>query len=104
MSYYQFQRFTNLQWLRKNQLILANDYVCNMMNDENNLFEYYYDIHCYIIKCFSVLKKRNNVRIGLTICNNEIVDFYLMINIKVVNVPMFYIKQTLIKYKKCENS
>lgn len=77
MSYYQFQRFTNLQWLRKDQLILANDYVCNMMNDENNLFEYYYDIHCYIIKCFSVLKKRNNVRIGLTLCNNEIVDFLL---------------------------
>ena len=77
MSYYQFQRFINLQWLRKDQLILANNYVCNMMNDENNLFEYYYDIHCYIIKCFSVLKKRNNVRIGLTICNNEIVDFLL---------------------------
>ena len=77
MSYYQFQRFINLQWLRKNQLILANDYVCNMMNDENNLFEYYYDIYCYIQKCFSVLKKRANVRIGLTICNKEIVDFLL---------------------------
>ena len=77
MSYYQFQLFINLQWLRKDQLILANDYVCNMINDENNLFEYYYDTHCYIQKCFSVLKKRNNVRIGLTICNNEIVDFLL---------------------------
>ena len=77
MSYYQFQRFINLQWLRKDQLILANDYVCNMINDENNLFEYYYDTHCYIQKFFSVLKKRNNVSICLTICNNEIVDFLL---------------------------
>ena len=29
------------------------------------------------MKCYSVLKKRNNVRIGLTLCKGEIVDFLL---------------------------
>ena len=77
MSYVQFQRLKNIEWLTKEQLILANDYICNMMNDEDNLLEYYYDMNCFTMKCFSVLKKRNNVRIGLTLCNNEIVDFLL---------------------------
>ena len=77
MSYVQFQRLKNIEWLTKEQLILANDYICNMMNDEDNLLEYYYDMNCITMKCFSVLKKRNNERIGLTLCNNEIVDFLL---------------------------
>ena len=77
MSYVQFQRLKNIEWLTKEQLILANDYICNMMNDEDNLLEYYYDMNCFTMKRFSVLKKRNNVRIGLTLCNNEIVDFLL---------------------------
>ena len=71
-SYKQFQRFTNLQYLNKNQLKLATDYVCEMM-DEN--YEYFYDIYCFAMKCFPVFKKERSIRCGMTLCNNEVVDF-----------------------------
>ena len=74
MSYKQFQRFKNFEWLTKDQLTLANEYICKMFDED---FEYYYDMHCFAMKCFCVYKKSNNVRIGFTLCNNEIVNFLL---------------------------
>ena len=77
MSYVQFRRFENYEWLDKGQLKLADHYINMKMKDYSPQFEYYYDMHMFTMKCFSVLKKRNNVRIGLSLCKGEIVDFLL---------------------------
>ena len=77
MPFVQFRRFENYEWLDKSQLKLVIEYICGMMNDYNSLYEYYYGMYSFAMKCYSVLKKRNNVRIGLTLCKGEIVDFLL---------------------------
>ena len=71
-SYKQFQKFQNLQYLTKDQLKLATDYICEMM-DEN--YEYFYVMYCFAMKCFPVFKKEKAIRCGMTLCHNEVVDF-----------------------------
>ena len=44
MSFVQFCRFENYEWLDKSQLKLVIEYICGMMNDYNSLYEYYYDM------------------------------------------------------------
>ena len=44
MSFVQFRRFENYEWLDKSQLKLVIEYICGMMNDYNSLYEYYYDM------------------------------------------------------------
>ena len=70
--YKQFQRFQNLQYLNKEQLTLANDYICNMM-DEN--YDYFFMMYSFPMLSFNALKKEKSVRCGMTLCNNVVVDF-----------------------------
>lgn len=75
-DYIQFQRLITYQWLNKEQLKLANDFILKQMNDDD-YSEYYYDMFCFVEKCFKVLKKQSIVRLGLTVCKGNVVDFLL---------------------------
>ena len=77
MSFFQFQRFENLMWLDKDQLKLADHYIEMKMKDYSDKFEYFYDMHMFAVKCFNVLKKQKNTRLGLTVCKGAIVDFLI---------------------------
>lgn len=76
-SYKQFQRFQNLQYLNKNQLKLANDYICNMM-EEN--YEYFSMMYRFTMLAFKVLNKEKSVRCGMTLCKNKIVVDFIFDN------------------------
>ena len=52
-SYKQFRRFQNLQYLNKDQLKLANDYICEMMEEE-----YFSMIYSFAMLAFKALKKQ----------------------------------------------
>ena len=77
MSFVQFQRFESLQWLDNDQLKLADHYIEMKMRNYSDKFEYFYDMHMFAVKCFNVLKKQKNTRLGLTVCKGEIVDFLI---------------------------
>ena len=77
MSFVQFQRFENLMWLDKDQLKLADHYIEMKMKDCSDKFEYFYDMHMFAVKCFNVLKKQKNTRLGLTVCKGEVVDLLI---------------------------
>ena len=77
MSLIQFQRFESCQYLDKDQLKLADRYIEIKMKNYSEKFEYYYDMHMFAVKSFNVLKKQNNTRIGLAVCQGEIVDFLI---------------------------
>ena len=68
--YKQFIRFRNLQYLNKDQLKLANDYICDMM-----INEYFFMMNLFAMLAFKALKKAKSVRCGQTLCKNEVVDF-----------------------------
>ena len=70
--YKQFQRFKNLEYLNKHKLKLANDYICEMM-EEN--YEYFSMMYRFTMLSFRALKKEKSVRCGMTLCNNIVVDF-----------------------------
>ena len=70
-----YKKFVNFLYLNHEQLILADRYIEMKMNSDQ--FEYYYDLHMYGVKCFNVLKKQKNCRIGLTVCKGEVVDLLL---------------------------
>ena len=70
-----YKKFVNFLCLNHEQLILADRYIEMKMNSDQ--FEYYYDLHMYAVKCFNVLKKQKNCRIGLTVCKGEVVDLLL---------------------------
>ena len=72
-----YQKFTNYMYLDFDQLILADKYIENQMRDDPEKFEFFYDMHMCVVKCFNVLKLRKNCRIGLTVCKGKIVDFLL---------------------------
>ena len=54
-SYKQFLRFQNLQYLNKDQLTLANNYICDMI-EEN--YEYYSLMFSFAMLAFNALKKK----------------------------------------------
>ena len=72
-----FRKFVNFIFLDYEQLILADRYIEMKIRNYSDEFEYYYDLHMYAVKCFNVLKKQKNCRIGLTVCKGEIVDLLL---------------------------
>ena len=72
-----FDKFVHYMYLDYDQLKLADSYIEMQMKDYSDKFEYYYDLHMFAIKCFNVLKKQKNCRIGLTVCKGKIVDFLL---------------------------
>ena len=69
-----FEKFVSFMYLDYEQLILADRWIENHMKDYSDKFEYYYDLHLYAMKCFNVLKKQKNCRIGLTVCKGEVID------------------------------
>ena len=72
-----YEKFVNYMYLDYDQLILADRYIENQMRDYSDKFEYFYDMHMFVVKCFNVLKLQKNCRIGLTVCKGKIVDFLL---------------------------
>ena len=69
------KKFVSFMYLDHEQLVDAVLYIDNMLQRDYSVeFEYYYDLKMYANKCFNVLKKQKNCRIGLTVCKGEIVD------------------------------
>ena len=81
-------------WLDKDELKLAYSYIERMMFESDENFEYYHDLQMFAHKCFIVLKKQKNCRIGLAVCKGDVVDFYSTLNTNSVLVQRFYLKQT----------
>ena len=77
MSLYQFRRFESFMWLDTDQLKLAYRYIEIKMEDYSDKFEYFYDMHMFADKCFNVLNRQKNTRLGLTVCKGEIIDFLI---------------------------
>ena len=72
-----YDKFVHYMYLDYNQLLLANRYIEMQMRDYSDNLEYYYDLRMFAVKCFNVLKKQKNCRIGLTVCKGKVVDFLL---------------------------
>ena len=70
----QFERLVNFQFLNKDQLKLAEDFVIEMMSNQE-CEEYYFDMFEFIQKCHKVFKKQSYTKLGLTVCNKKVVDF-----------------------------
>ena len=70
-----YVKFIHCMYLDYDQLVLADKYIENQMNEFPDKFEFFYDMHMYVVKCFNVLKLQKNCRIGLTVCKGQIVDF-----------------------------
>ena len=70
-------KFVHYMYLDYDQLLLADHYIEVRMKNYSDNFEYYYDLHMFAVKCFNVLKKQKNCRIGLTVCKGKVVDFLL---------------------------
>ena len=63
-------------WLDKDELKLAYSYIERMMFESDD-FEYWHDLQMFAHKCFNVLKKQKNCRIGLAVCRGDVVVFLL---------------------------
>ena len=72
-----YDKFVHYMYLDYDQLLLAYHYIEVQMKNYSDNFEYYYDLHMFAVKCFNVLKKQKNCRIGLTVCKGKVVDFLL---------------------------
>ena len=69
-----YQKFVNFMWLDKDQLKLVDEYLERKEFDSDEDFEFYNDLQMYVIKCFNVLKFQRNTRLGLTVCDNYVID------------------------------
>ena len=74
-GYEEYLRFRGFCVTDKEQLELANNYVCNQLNKFDNNYKYYYDMYSYISKCFIVLNYKEKTQIGEAECNGKIVNF-----------------------------
>ena len=73
-----YVKFIHYMYLDFDQLVLADKYIEDQMKDDSpDKFEFFYDMHMCVVKCFNVLKLQKNCRIGLTVCKGKIVDFLL---------------------------
>lgn len=79
LSYRMYQKLVNFLFLNREQLILADKYVERKLSDfiTDKEFEFFNDLKLYIFKCFNVLKLQNNTRLGLSVCNNRVVDLLI---------------------------
>ena len=73
-SFQMYQKFVNFMWLNRDQLKLVDEYLERKEFDLDERFEFYHDLRLYVIKCFNVLRLQKNTRLGLTVCNNHVVD------------------------------
>ena len=73
----EYKKFVNFMFLDKDELQLAFEYIERKMFEYDEKFEYYHDLQMYAHKCFNVLKKQKNTRLGLTVCKGEIVDLLI---------------------------
>ena len=72
-----YVKFIHYMYLDFDQLVLADKYIEDQMRHDHDKFEFFYDMHMCVVKCFNVLKLQKNCRIGLTVCKGKIVDFLL---------------------------
>ena len=73
-SFQMYQKFVHFMWLDNDQLKLAVEYIKMKMFEFEETFEYFHDLRMFAHKCFNVLKKQKNTRLGLTVCEGEVVN------------------------------
>ena len=71
----EFEKFKNFYVMYKEELELANNYICLQLNNPGIGYKYYYDMYSYITKCFIVLNYNKKTRLGEAECNGKIINF-----------------------------
>ena len=74
-GYAEFEKFKNFYVMDKEELELANNYICLQLNNPGIGYKYYYDMYSYITKCFIVLNYNTKTRLGEAECNGRIINF-----------------------------
>ena len=75
-GYAEFEKFKNFYVMDKEELELANNYICLQLNNPGIGYKYYYDMYSYITKCFIVLNyNTKKFRLGEAECNGRIINF-----------------------------
>ena len=78
----EYLKFRNFEVVTRQELELANNYICAQLQGTGPNYKYYYDMYSYAAKCFSVLewKDKNGfnqkTRLGEALCNDKIVNFF----------------------------
>ena len=78
----EYLKFRNFEVVTRQELELANNYICAQLQGTGPNYKYYYDMYSYATKCFSVLewKDKNGfnqkTRLGEALCNDKIVNFF----------------------------
>ena len=70
-----FKMFEEREFLDKETLLFAVDYIAHQLNSPSFNYKYYYDMYSYAAKCKIVLQKYQKTRFGQAICDGELVDF-----------------------------
>ena len=95
----EYLKFRNFEVVTGQELELANNYICAQLQGTGPNYKYYCDMYSYATKCFSVLewKDKNGfnqkIRLGEALCNDKIVIFFLIKNIKNADVDPSIIMQ-----------
>ena len=74
-GYAEFCSFEKFKYLDKEDLELANNYICLQLNNPSFGYKYYYDMYSYATKCKIVLQRRQYTKLGEAVCNGEVVNF-----------------------------
>ena len=74
-TYNAFVKFQNFEPMNYSGMELAKDYIAGNLNSLGVNYRYYYDMYSYAVKCFIVLQKYDETRLGEAICNGELVNF-----------------------------
>ena len=76
MSCYQaFIAFRDFKYVDEEDLKLATNFICGMLNLPGAYYQYYYDMYSYTSKCYMVLQKQQYTRLGEAVCNEKVVNF-----------------------------
>ena len=74
-GYSEFNSFCEFKYLNKEELKLANNYICLQLNNRSIGYKYYYDMYSFITKCFIVLQQRQYTKLGEAVCNGKVINF-----------------------------
>ena len=74
-TYDAFMKFQNFKKMDVNTLTLAKDYIAGNLNSPGVNYRYYYDMYSYAAKCFIILQRYQETKLGEAICKGELVNF-----------------------------
>ena len=78
----EYLKFRNFEVVTRQELELANNYICAQLQGTGPNYKYYYDMYSYATKCFSVLEWKDKsgfnqkTRLGEALCNDKIVNVF----------------------------